>query len=440
VPIRGVILLAFFVASTPICFFRPFYGILLWIIIAFANPEWYAWGAGSLLPWAMLVAIPTLLGAVIFVRGWNRLATREAVLIAVLWIWFTFTSLVSTNTPLFAAHASDTWYRWQFVSKILLMTLASMFVVDRFSRLRIFILVMAGCFAFFVLKAIPVMILSSGTSRLYGPEHSMISDNNDFGLALTMTLPLFLCLAQTESKRWVKWLFGISFIATIPAIFFTYSRGALVGLVAVLSMMILRLKQRWVIAPVIVLGALIAVLFAPEAWRERMDPTREDAVDASARSRLNAWTYCWRLAKDFPLTGGGFEAFTPELFERYAPDSRDVHGPHSIYFGVLAEHGFTGLLLYLTLILSCFASARRIAKLARFHGDDQVARYADIVPFSLVAFMTSGAFLGRAYFDYFFAIVACIAILKKLSQNEWATNSAAEREFPQERSRAWVGV
>jgi putative inorganic carbon (HCO3(-)) transporter len=130
VSIRGVILLVFFVASTPVCFFRPFYGILLWIIIAFANPEWFAWGAGSLLPWAMLVAIPTLLGALVFIRGWNRLATREMLLIVGLWVWFTITSLVSTETPLFASHAQETWYRWQFASKILLMTVASVFVID----------------------------------------------------------------------------------------------------------------------------------------------------------------------------------------------------------------------------------------------------------------------------------------------------------------------
>jgi probable O-glycosylation ligase (exosortase A-associated) len=436
-PIRGIILVVFFLGSIPVCFFRPFYGVLLWIILAFVNPEWYAWGAGSWLPWAMLVAIPTLLGALVFLRGWHRLVSREVLILVALWTWFTITSLVSTHTPLFADHASDTWYRWGFVSKILLMTVVIVYVVDSFSRLRTFLLVMAGCFAFIVLKAIPLIILSGGGARLYGPEYSMISDNNDLGLALTMTLPLFFCLAQTETKRWVKLLFAVLVIATIPAIFFTYSRGALVGLVAVISLMILRLKQRVIILPIILLAGLIAFLFAPAAWKERMDPTRPGAVDASARSRLNAWTYCWRLAKESPVTGGGFDTFTPDLFLRYAPDARDVHGPHSIYFGVLAEHGFPGLLLYLSLIGSCFFSSRRLAKAARFYGDSHTAVLADTLPLCLVGFLSSGAFLGRAYFDYFFALVACIAILKRLCQSHWAANQAAEDEISQHREGDW---
>ncbi len=82
-------------------------------------------------------------------------------------------------------------------------------------------------------------------------------------------------------------------------------------------------------------------------------------MDDSATSRINAWTYCWRLAKDYPVTGGGFEAFTPTLFYRYAPNPKDVHGPHSMYFGVLAEHGFPGLFLYLSLLVSVFYPGRR---------------------------------------------------------------------------------
>ena len=61
----------------------------------------------------------------------------------------------------------------------------------------------------------------------------MIGDNTDFGLALNMTLPLYFFLAQAETKRWVRNAWGVMFLITIPAIFFTYSRGALVGLAAV---------------------------------------------------------------------------------------------------------------------------------------------------------------------------------------------------------------
>ena len=416
-PIRGIVLLGFFVASLPVCFIRPFFGVALWAIVAFLAPQAYIWG-NSLFPWAMAVAIPTLCGFPLFSRGWKNLSSGKVLLIVLLWVWFTITSVISTNTPLFMHHAADTWATLQFVSKVLLMTLVTVVVVDSLPRLRKYVIVIATCFAVFVAKSLPFLILSGGRYRIYGPQNTMIADNNDLGLALNMTLPLFFFLAKSETKRWVKTVFGALFVMTIPTIFFTYSRGAMLGLVVLLGLMLLRLKGRVVLIPVLALGAIIAVAFAPQAWRERMDPDR--AVDSSARERFNAWTFSWNLAKESPLTGGGFRTFTPELFSRYAPVAGDIRGPHSIYFGVLAEHGFPGLLLYLSLLAISFRSAARLIKEARQRQDMWVVNYANMFRFSLVGFVTSGAFLGRAYFDYFFAVVACLVVLERLVREHWS--------------------
>ena len=203
------------------------------------------------------------------------------------------------------------------------------------------------------------------------------------------------------------------FILTIPAVFFTYSRGALVGLIALLGMMLLQSKRRLAIVPVLVLGVIIGVYFAPEGWQERMNPNRPDAIDASARSRLNAWAYASALAADYPISGGGFATFTPELFAKYAPTmvfGGSAYTAHSVYFQILAEHGYVGLGLYLFMILLCFKTIRRLRKQSRIH-DPVIAQYAHALQFSLIGFMTCGVFLSQAYFDYFFAIVACVAVL-----------------------------
>src|ERR1051326_4016116 len=135
-------------------------------------------------PLAQAVAIPTLVGFLVFHRGWRPLASRESVLITLLWIWFTITSAVSAHSSMFMHHATDTWYQWAFVSKILLMTAVAICLIDSFKRLRIFMLVVAASFALFIVKDMPFVILTGGAYRLYGPAASMIADNNDFGLAL----------------------------------------------------------------------------------------------------------------------------------------------------------------------------------------------------------------------------------------------------------------
>jgi probable O-glycosylation ligase (exosortase A-associated) len=216
-----------------------------------------------------------------------------------------------------------------------------------------------------------------------------------------------------------------SFVACIPAIFFTYSRGAFVGLVALAACMLLQSKQKLLLIPVLVLTLLFGVVVAPQKWRDRISETT-NIQEASAQSRINAWTFCWNLVKVYPLMGGGFEPFTPSLFDKYAPNPKDVHASHSIYFGVLAEHGFVGFFLYFLLVLYCFVSSRRILKLARIHGDEESAHWVHMLQYSLICFLTSGAFLGRAYFDFYFTIVACIAILKQVCREEWAASADAE--------------
>jgi hypothetical protein len=39
---------------------------------------------------------------------------------------------------------------------------------------------------------------------------------------------------------------------------------------------------------------------------------------------------------------------------------------------------------------------------------------------SLAGFLVPGFFLGRAYFDYYFTIVACITILGRIASERWA--------------------
>jgi O-antigen ligase len=67
-------------------------------------------------------------------------------------------------------------------------------------------------------------------------------------------------------------------------------------------------------------------------------------------SRIDNWLFCWNLALDNPLTGGGFEFQTREVFTRYAPQFVTKYGrvwdTHSIYFAMLATHGFPGFFLF----------------------------------------------------------------------------------------------
>lgn len=423
---RDILVLASLAAALPFCFFRPYYGILIWTIFAFVNPHRYAWGAARTFPVAETVAIATLAGLVFFVRNWRPFFSKGVGLLILLWVWFTVTTIVATDTPIFMHHAQETWMQWEKVSKILLMTLVLIGLVDDWKHFRIYVLTLAGSFGILVLKLLPFMILTGGSQRIYGPDGSMIADNNDLGLALNMTLPIFFFLSRTEDDRRMKWLMRFLFLATTAAIIFTYSRGALVGLVVIGLLMFLRLKHRILLLPVIILVLVFGSLFTTQEWRDRMYGFTHGEIDSSALGRINAWRFAAHLAEDYPITGGGFDTFTPELFQRYAPDPKDVHAAHSVYFGLLGEQGFVGLFLFLLLVVACFIRLQRIIWSARRWGDETAADYASMFQFSLIGFLASGAFLGRAYFDYFYSVVACSVILWRLCESEWTTTMEDE--------------
>jgi probable O-glycosylation ligase (exosortase A-associated) len=439
-PIRDILLLAAVGVSLPICLLRPVYGILAWTVLGFLNPQAFTWGYAREAPLALAVAIPTLAGFVVKMP-FRRLLCADMCLLCLLWAWFTLTTVNSLSTPMFAEKAADAWFRWRFVSKILLMTVISVGIINSRARLRWLLLTIGGSFALLVFHAVPGIIMSGGNFRVYGPENSMVGDNTAFGLALDMSVPFFFYLAKTEYDRRLKWFFGLAFVASIPVIFFTYSRGAFLGLIVVTGCMLLQSNQRFLLIPMIVLTLVFGFFLAPQRWRDRIGETT-NTQEASARSRLNAWTYSWNLANAYPMMGGGFEAFTPALFARYAPNPQDVHGPHSIYFGVLLEHGFIGFFLYFLLVGYCFVSLRRILKLARLNGDEEIASYAHVLRLSLIGFLATGAFLGRTYFDFYFMIVACTAILGQVSREDWTTNADMEEELAEREAlspnHAWV--
>jgi hypothetical protein len=85
---------------------------------------------------------------------------------------------------------------------------------------------------------------------------------------------------------------------------------------------------------------------------------------------------------------------------------------------------------YLLLVLSCIASTYRLKRQGRTRGDPAVAHYAQMFQLSLVGFLVSGLFLGRAYFDYFFTIVASIIILERAARDRWAVRATAAEVAP----------
>jgi putative inorganic carbon (HCO3(-)) transporter len=421
---REAVFLVLFGLLFPIAFIRPFFGILLWTVMSYLSPHRYTYGFAPNLPVGYLTAVPTLAGALISGRLRMPPVTRETVLLGLLWAWFGLTTLNVYSSNLLMHHLADTLSRFGDVSKTLLMVVVAMMLVTDKSKLRWWYVVTAGCFAFLALKALRFGLVTSGEMRVYGPPNTELADNNAFGLALNMSLPMFICLAKVEESRAVRIALRVAFVAAVVGVVLSYSRGALLGLACVLFAIAIQSRYRLrAIAATAILG-LILVAAAPQQWIDRMETLKTaEKTDASAQERFHSWNFATHLALEFPIMGGGFETFTTPLYQRYGmslltPQGTE-YGPHSIYFQMLAEHGFPGLLLFLTILACCAISAQRVKKRFRkIDPDHWLVAYSQMLLASLFAYAVSGAFLGFAYFDLFYQMVATTIILKSLAEKE----------------------
>lgn len=421
---RDFVVLGIILGSIPVCLVNPYFGVLMWYWVTYFNPHRFTWGFAYNMPVAAMVAGPTLLGTVFAKKSLRSLGVRESVLLMLLWAWFIFTYIHAQNIPLFAGNMPDADYEIGHISKILLFTLVMILLVNTKERLRGVILVTAGSLGLLAVKGAIFGIRTSGESRAWGPADSFLSDNNAFGLALNMALPLLFFLATQEKRKWMRWGLWITFASTILVVLLTYSRGALLGLGAVMMGIILKSRHKIVGAFALVVVAFLVISFAPEAWMARMGRFASGDLDDSAQQRLVSWGTSWNFAHDYPLTGGSFDVLpNVDVFQRYQPRPLPLgflsSGPHSIYFQLLADQGFPGLGLFLLLIISCFWSLWRCRVAARMLPNAAyLVPYTQMVELSILGFMVSGAFLGFVYLDVIYEMIGLVVVIKVLLREE----------------------
>lgn len=397
----------------PVSLLHPWIGILTWSWIGYMNPHRLTYGFAYSMPFAFLVMAATLVG-LLFTRDKKGLpGSSEVFLLLALWAWFLVTTM-------FAFYPEDAWAHFVKVSKILLGAFLTIALFQDPRRLQMLIWVIAGSIGFYGLKGGIFALATGARHRVLGPPDSFLSGNTEIGLALNMVIPLLVYLQRQEQHFWRRRALMAVTILSIIASLSTYSRGALLGLAVVVPLLFLKSRARLILLPLLVIAVTVLPAVMPAGWLNQMETIEGYKEDLSANQRLNSWFVSYELAKDNPVMGGGFRTFSEEIYNMYMPGYRfagSEHDAHSIYFQVLGEHGFTGLGIYVALLLSTLVSLRRLVWQTRKNpGQQWICNCAQMVEVSVVGFIVSGTFLSMSYFDLFYHLVAITVILKVLAK------------------------
>jgi probable O-glycosylation ligase (exosortase A-associated) len=404
---RDLVIFGIIFGVLPFVFKRPAIGVLLFTWISLMNPHRLAYGAAYNFQFAAIVAAVTILSMWLSKQPKRFPVTPVTITLLLFYAWMNLTS------P-FALEPDLVWREWDRVTKTFLMVAITLMVINTEKDIKRFVWVVALSLGIYGLKGGIFTVVSGGHYRVFGPDGSYIAENNSMALALVVALPMIWYLRSQVTNKWLSLgLLGIVIFTAISAMG-SYSRGALLGGVAMMLFLWLKSpKKAQTGLAVLLMGVVIAGVM-PEAWYARMDTINEYHEDSSALGRINAWHFAINIANSH-LLGGGFNVFTPRLFMIYAPDPLGYHVAHSIYFQVLGDQGYIGLILFLLLMFFSWRTGTRIIKFCRDKPDLKWAsNLAKMAQVSIIGYAVSGAFLSLAYFDLYYDIIIVLVLLEKL--------------------------
>jgi putative inorganic carbon (hco3(-)) transporter len=368
------------------------------------------------MPFAMIVAIPTILGVFLSRDAERRPIPFTTPTLCLLGLWMTY-----TFTTIMAWYPDMAWDLWGKVSKILLFVFLSLMYFQNRERLRYLFLIIALSYGFYGLKGALWVFRSANPAAgmVLGPEGGcMTCGNNGLAVAFCMTLPFLLFLAREEPRRWLRRILMAMLVTTPIATLFTFARTGLVTLPVVLIMLFLRSKHKLLGFAALVVFYVGIMNFAPERLFERAGSIQEH-TDRSSQMRLESWYVAWHFALDHPLGGGFWVLDHEEVFDRYLTSYIRAQSAHNIYFEVLADHGFPGLILYVGIIFSSFWSLFRLKwALSNKPEAEWLVNYCKMIQVSLTAFVIGGMFLPLSYWDFSFHLISFVILLRAIAVKE----------------------
>jgi putative inorganic carbon (HCO3(-)) transporter len=429
---RDTLITAIVFFSLPFILKSPSIGSLMWVWISVMSPHTQGWGFATSFPFGVIIAITTLV---------SLLMTHDSKKIPLTPINITFIAFVlwmNIATPM-AIFPSDSMEQWEKVMKIMLMTFVVLMTIKSKKDIQRLIIVLVVSIGYYGVKGGIFTIRSGGVERVWGPTGTFIGDNNAIAMALILAIPLMYYVQQNSVNKWARYALTATMLLSALAALGSYSRGALLAIAAMVILIWLKSTKKLLLGCIIMLASPVFLLFMPETWSDRMNSIGSYDSDGSAQGRINAWKMAYNLAKD-RFFGGGFEIYNPFVFSAYAPNPNDIHAAHSIYFQVLGEHGFVGLLLYLLLGILTWRSGAWIIRNTRHQEHLRWAfTLATMIQASLISFAVGGAFLSLLYFDVPYYLMAAIVATRTLVERELQHGVAKKIPIPSPRAAA-VGV
>jgi probable O-glycosylation ligase (exosortase A-associated) len=408
--LRTIFVLALIVVGAYYAVQGPFYALLFYIGNAYFRPEEWVWI--ELIKKINLSFLAGLLVLMMTLLRRQQFIMNGRIALVFLFLGHTFFSL------LLSEHFAYSWPYWKDFCKAIVITYLIVVLVTDTTRFRLLLLVMA--------LALGLEQAKQGWYYLVFPPDwgsgnpnpiAFLGDNNSVAVGMLMLVPVINFLMQTTQRKWVRRFYGVFLVGVLFRALTTYSRGGFLACLGMGGVYWLRSKQklRFLLGIMVLMAIVIPAL--PTSFWDRINTIQTYEEDKSSTGRLHFWNVAIRMANANPVFGVGFIAYNPsyDTYDFSQGEYATGRSVHSSFFGILAELGYVGLLLYGAIFFSAFRSCQRVRKLAaRNLIPSELGYGAAALEASLTAFLIGGFFLPFQYTEMLWHFIGLTIVLGHL--------------------------
>ena len=372
--LRFLLFLSVYAGGIFVSFYSIFkdakWGLVLLIILI---PQPNIWHKFFNLPFGKdfldVLYLSVLLG--IFVQQ-KKISGVQGTVLIFLYLTWTYISLWNSSLrfglPLPISSSSNQLMDWKNFAQMIIFFFIIQAVVENEKQQELFFIIMVSVLLFMAIRN--YRNFSGGASfsydkRVGGPFEAVGLGSTTYGafVAHFMVASLGMFFFVKGIKR--KTLYLVSFLFCLHPLFFSYSRGAYLGVFAVfLFFGVIKNRSLLFVLLVVVLGWQILL---PSSVVDRISgtETEDGQLESSANTRLKLWDQAGQVIAVSPLFGSGWNSFgyTIPDSEKLTVGVVKLTDPHNYYVKTLCDFGAIGLLLLVMLFMKAFRSGYRLYKI-----------------------------------------------------------------------------
>jgi putative inorganic carbon (HCO3(-)) transporter len=402
--VRGIVVRLIVFLAVPISFFSPFNGALWYLWYSHFRPNDFIWPQYAFKSGALLIAIATLAGYVLFELPHSPPRWRGLVIVTLFWLWIGVATIFANDRTL-------AFWKFSQYTNILVMTFLIAAMANSGARIRAMITVAGVSVGLLGLRATAEFLLTGGQFRVLGVGGVEL-EANEFALALNMAVAILGGLSFVETRRWLRISFRVLALCCVVAVVGTFSRSGFLGLSIALFLLAWYSNRRKLSLSALALVFILLLPFAPKKALERYEsiPTAAE-LDPSAIARIQTWETGIRMVKAHPIIGVGPSNFQSQyshyLVEKYL-SAANYHprAPHNAYVALAAESGIPSMLLFVSFIGATAVNMWRLRRRTKnIPGMRELSYYCLTIQITLMVYLIPNFFISRQNEDLMYHLV-----------------------------------